>query len=152
MRVCSPYIVFPVATQLRHSLELGNYQIVASFPASAHSESVVNLFPAVKAQNDVRHLAICKFHYVIIQKHAVCGKCKSKFFIMQSFLLSAVSYYFFYNIKIKQRLTAKEVHLKILTSTGVFYQKVQSGFTDFKAHKRTLAVIFTFTCKAVFAC
>ena len=71
---------------------------------------------------------------------------------MGLFKASAVFHKVLYHLPVHQRLTAKEIHLKIHAVSGICNQKIQCLFPYLKAHKSPSSVIFPFLRKAVFAC
>ena len=143
------HIIIFAAAGFNEFLKLRHNGVVASAPHIVHTVAVVNLFSAVKAQNDIAHLFVGKIYNVIVHKHAVCCECEAEVFALFFFYASCILHELFYNIKIHKRLAAEKINLKVAACARIFYQKVKCTFAYLKAHQRTLAVIFALACKAI---
>ena len=60
---------------------------------------------------------------------------------MQFALLFAIGHQFFADVKIEQRLAAKEIHFDVFAMLGRFDEKIESLFARFQAHQRALTVV-----------
>ena len=80
MCVCTTDIIAFVTAFFHKFLKFRHNQIVASVALVILAQTVVNLFSAVKAQNNVVHLAVAEINHVIIDQNAVCGKREAEIF------------------------------------------------------------------------
>ena len=145
----SSHIIIILIPAFGRFLELGNNQLIASLSIPERTHLVMNPLPAVNAQNHIAHFPIGKFHYLVIQEHAVGGQGKPKLLIMKLLLLSAVSHQILYYLPVHQRLTAKEVYLQISPASGILNQKIQCLLSHLIAHQRPASMVFTLFRKAI---
>ena len=112
----SPYLIPLLITAVSKFPELGHHQIVASLSVPEGTHPVMNLFSSIQAQYHISHLFVAEFHDLIIEQHTIGGQRKTEIFIVNLLLLSSVFYQILYHLPVHQRLTAKEIHLQILTA------------------------------------
>ena len=72
---------------------------------------VMHFFSAVKAENYIMTFFVCKFNYIVINKHTVCCKCKTEVFVVFLFNASCIGNNLLYNVKVHKRFSAEEVSL-----------------------------------------
>ena len=70
---------------------------------------------------------------------------------MKLFLTAAILYQVFYNLPVHKRFASEEVHLQVLSGTGIGNKKIKRLLSHFKGHQRSSSVIFSFLCKTVTA-
>ena len=109
-----PDIIFFLMTAVRKFLKFRHDQVVAPFSISERPHPVVDFLPAIQAENHVPHLLIAEIHDLAIQEHAIGGEGEAEFLVMELLLLPAILHQVFYDLPVHQRLSPKEIHLKIL--------------------------------------
>ena len=96
-------------------------------------------------------LFICKLNNVVVNKHTVCREGETEVFVVFLLNASCVGDNSLYNVKVHQRFSAEEIDLEVNPAARVLDKKVDSPLAHFKAHQSAFAVVFSLTCKAVFA-
>ena len=145
----SAHIVIFAAARLDEFLKLRNDFFPASVSCIINAVAVVNLLAAVKAQNNVAHLTVCKVYHIIVNKHSVGGEGKAEIFALFLFNASCVLHKLFHNVKVHQRFAAEKVHLKIAPCSGVFNEEIERPLSDIKAHEGSFSVILSLRGKAI---
>ena len=92
------HIIIFAAARFDEFLKLRYNCIIAAAPLIIHTVAVVNLFSAVKAQNDIAHFFVCKVYNIIVHKHAVCCESEAEVFTLFFFNAPCILNEFFYNI------------------------------------------------------
>ena len=146
----APHIIVHLVSALGRLLILRQNLVIAALPAPMGPHEIMNLLPAVDAQDQIRHFLIYKVHNFVGQQYAVGGKRKTEFLMVRLLQRSAVSYQLLHHLPVHEGLPAKEIHLQIDTVPGIFHQKIQRLPAHLKTHQRPSAVVFALPCKAVF--
>ena len=147
--VGSPHIVFFLPPAFGCFYKFRDNAVIASLTAPEGPHPVVDFLSPVDAQYNVVHLPIGKFQYLIVQKHAVCGKGETKFLSPGLFQTSAIGHQILYHLPVHQGLSPKEIHLQVDPVPGMLHQKIQGLFPHVKAHQRPSPMVLSLSCKAI---
>ena len=143
------HIIFILISGLRKLLEFRNDQIIASCPLAERTHKIMYFLTAIHTENHIPHLTITELHDFIIEKHSIRCECETEFLIMKLFLLSSVCNQVFDYLPVHQRFPSKEIHLQILSGTGICNQKIQCFLSNFEGHQCTSSVILSFFSKTI---
>ena len=83
----APHIVVLTVTLADQLLELRDDLVVAAVACVVHPEPVVDLLPAVQAQDNIAHFLIAEVDDILVNKHAVGGQGESE--VLPRLLLDA---------------------------------------------------------------
>ena len=114
--ISATHIITSVTTLFNKFLELWHNNIVTALAIYSLSEVIVHLFSAVKAKYNIMTFFICKFNYIIINKHTVCCESKTEILVLFLFNTSCVSDNLLYYIKIHKRFAAEKVNFKVYSA------------------------------------
>ena len=151
MGECPPHIVPLLSSALGHFPEFRHNQVIAALSAPERPHFVMDFFPSVDAQDDVRHLAVGKFQNLVIQEHAVGGQGEAELLIVGRFQAPAVRHQLLHHLPVHQGLASEEVHLQVHPVPGICHQEVQRLFAHLQAHQRPPAMVLPLLCEAVLA-
>ena len=107
------HIVVLTVTAVYKLLEFGQKLVIAALACIVYSEFIVNIFSAVKTENNVAHFLVGKFNNLIVNTHTVGGEGEAEVFVLFLFNASCLFIKLFHNIPVEKRLTAEEVNLKV---------------------------------------
>ena len=116
MCISASYIVTLVASFFDKFLKFRNDNVITALSVYSFSKMVMHFFSAVKAENYIMTFFVCKFNYIVINKHTVCCKCKTEVFVVFLFNASCIGNNLLYNIKVHKRFSAEEVNLKVYSA------------------------------------
>ena len=116
MCISTTHIITSVTTLFNKFLELWYNNIVTALAAYGFSKVVMYFFSAVKAKYNIMTFFICKFNYIIINKHTVCCESKTEILVLFLFNTSSVSDNLLYYIKIHKRFAAEKVNFKVYSA------------------------------------
>ena len=142
-------VVILAAALFNETLEIGHDGIVAALARVVFAEMVVDFLASVKAEHDVVHFLIQEVDDFIVDQNAVGREGEAEVLVVLLFNASCVSNELLDDVPVHEGLAAEEVNLKVSSRARIFDQKIESLFTDFKAHQRAFALIFALAGKAV---
>ena len=116
MCISTTHIITFVTTLFNKFLELWYNNIVTALATYGFSKVIMYFFSAVKAKYNIMTFFICKFNYIIINKHTVCCESKTEILVLFLFNTSCVSDNLLYYIKIHKRFAAEKVNLKVYSA------------------------------------
>ena len=152
MRVRAAHIIIRLISRVSEFFEFIYYEIIAALTVRRFSEIIVNLFSSVKRKHNIAHLLAAEVDDLVVNQHTVRSQCETETFVVFFLLFASVLYQLLAYFPVEQRLTAKEIDLKVFPRSAVFNQKVKRPFACFKTHQSFVrSAVFTFACKAVFA-
>ena len=147
----APHIIIHLVSALGHLLILRYHLVIASLSAPVRPHQVMDSFSPVDAENDIRHLRVGKFQYLIAQKDAVGSQRKPELLVVRRFQAPAVSHQILHHLPVKQRFPAEEIHLQIDPVPRMRHQKVKRLPARLITHERPSAVVLSFLRKTVSA-
>ena len=145
------HIIAQIAPFFHKTLEFGDNDVIAANPGEVFPQAVVDLFPAVQAEDDVVHLLVAELRHLIVQQDAVGGQGEAEILVVDGLLGAGVGHQVFHHLPVHQRLTAEEVHLQIDAGAGLGNQKVQGLLAHPKGHEGPLTMVLALAGEAVLA-
>ena len=124
--------------------------IVRTLAVDRGTERIMDFFAPIQADDDIVHLPVDEIDAFVVQRNAVCGHGKVDLLTEPLFLLAAICDDLLANIKVHERLAAKEIDLQMLSGTAAFHQKIDGSLSDGERHQHARTVKIAGGSKAVF--
>ena len=147
----SPHIVTLVSPLLDKPLELGDDDVIAPHPSQVLPQPVVDLLPAVQAEDHVVHLPVAERCHLVVQQHAVGGEGEAELLVVDGLLGPGIGHQVLDHLPVHQGLAPEEVHLQVHPATRAGNEKVQGLLAHGKGHQPPVPVVVPLAGKAVVA-
>ena len=107
-------IELPIAALFNEPLVFRHDGTIATAAVHTEAKRIINLFAPINRENDIGHFTVDVIDFVICQQQAGGGDREAEIFVMLLFDRTGLCHHLLNDLKIHQRLTAKEIQLQIM--------------------------------------